>query len=67
MIRLLFRITLPIRFFPEFGAFSIAIIENGCPAVDFENFIYFVGSKNDDKNFKSFVLRKDYVPGVCSN
>ena len=37
---------------------KISMIENGCPTADFEDFIFFAGQENDDKNFKSFILRK---------
>ena len=42
---------------------KISMIENGCPTVDFEDFIIFAGQKNDDKNFKSFILRIGFT--IC--
>ena len=40
---------------------KISMIENGCPTADFEDFIFFAGQENDDKNFKSVILRKGYT------
>ena len=39
---------------------KISLIENGCPTSDFNDFILFAGQENDDKNFRSFILRKSY-------